>query len=160
MASEPQMVKITFRLNPRESDGIVDETMWAERVDADRFRLANTPFWVRDVSNRDVVFARARRNGSLTFTGVSLRGGHSTCWVALRVARGSEDFRRRWAELEALGCGCERGGSCMFAIDVPPSAAWGAVERMLEAGAVDEVWYYEVAHRGHAHSSTTPGDRR
>jgi hypothetical protein len=143
-----EMLKILVRVPPQDRQGVVAETMWGERVGADRFRLANTPFWVRDLSYRDVVFARVRR-GLLTFTGVSLRGGHSTCWIVLRVARTDEAFVRRWAKLHEIGCTCEGDGRRTFAVDVPPGAPFEVVEGLLEDGADAGTWDYEVAHRGH-----------
>jgi hypothetical protein len=143
-----EMVKMLVRVPPQDRQGITAETMWAERVGADRFRLANTPFWVRDLSFRDVVFARVRR-GILTYAGVSLRGGHSTCWMVIRVARTDEAFVRRWARLHELGCRYEGAGGRTFAIDVPPEAPFDLVESLLEAGADGGIWDYEVAHRGH-----------
>ncbi len=141
-----EMAEITFRVDPEFGRG--SEWMWGERIGADRFRLSNTPWWVRGVSYRDVVFARVRR-GRLAYAGVSLRGGHSTCWMVLRVARDAEAFTRQWAKLHDLGCRYEGDGRRTFAIDVPPGADFDLVERLLHAGAVEGTWYYEVAHRAH-----------
>jgi uncharacterized protein DUF4265 len=143
-----EIVMILVRVPPEDRQGITAETLWAERVGTDRFRLGNTPFWVRDLSYRDIVFARVRR-GLLTYAGVSLRGGHSTCWMVLRVERTDEAFVARWARLHDLGCRYEGDGRRTLAIDVPPEASFDLVERLLEAGADDGVWDYEVAHRSH-----------
>lgn len=142
------LVKISFRVDPKLGGGVVGESLWAEQVGRDRFRLANIPFHVHDVSYRDVVFGRRRRTGVLTFAGVSLRGGHSTCWIALHVARDSAAFADRWARLRELGCGCENAGA-ILAVDVPPAADFGAVVNLLEEGFGAGAWDYEVAHRGH-----------
>lgn len=150
-----EMAPITFRVDPDFRPGMVDETMWGERVGADRFRISNTPFWVRDLSYRDVVFVRVRR-GRLVYAGVSLRGGHSTCWMMLRVPRESEAFTRRWATLHDLGCRYEGDGRRSLAIDVPPGADLDVVEQLLETGADDGTWHYEVAHRGHPFCAREP----
>jgi hypothetical protein len=143
------LVKISFRVEPDRSRGIVSETLWAEHVGGNRFRLANTPFLVRGVSYRDVVFGRCGRHGVLTFAGVSLRGGHSTCWLDLRAERDTERFRTHWAQLHALGCSYEGNGQRSYAVDIPPSADFAVVEAMLEAGVASRIWAYEVSHRGH-----------
>jgi hypothetical protein len=143
------MVKISFPVRPELGAGIVGESLWAEQVGRDRYRLANIPFNVHGVSYHDVVFGRRRRTGVLAFAGVSLRGGHSTCWIARRVEAGTAAFRDRWAPLRELGCGYESAGP-LHAIDVPPSADFAIVEALLEAGFAAGVWDYEIAHRAHA----------
>jgi hypothetical protein len=148
MTTPGEMVKISFRIAPDRGGGIVGESPWAERVSANRFRIANIPVYVHGVSFRDVVFGRRRRDGVLAFAGVSLRGGHSTVWIAPRLEPDSEVFRRRWAQLRELGCGCERAGR-VLAVDVPPGADFPAVEDQLEAGFVAGDWDYEIAHCGH-----------
>ncbi|HEY6001603.1 MAG TPA: DUF4265 domain-containing protein [Anaeromyxobacter sp.] len=144
-----EMVKISFRIDPERSGGMVGETLWAERVGADRFRLASIPFFVRGVSYRDVVFGRPGRYGVLTFRGVSIRGGHSTCRMFVGVDLKSAVFRERWAELHGLGCGYEGAGGHTLALDIPPEADLDTVLGMLEAGAAAGLWEYEMAHCGH-----------
>ena len=143
-----EMVKITFRVEPDRGNGIVGETLWAEQVGPGRFRLANTPFYVLGLSCRDVVFGRRRRSGVLAFAGASLRGGHSTVWIALHVDWDAAVFRSRWAQLHEHGCRYESAGR-FLAVDVPSAADFSVVEALLEAGAVADLWDYEVAHCGH-----------
>jgi hypothetical protein len=143
------MVKVSFRVKPRGTHGIAGETMWAEWVGSDRFRLANSPFHVLGVSFGDVVFARRDRRGVLAFKGVSLRGGHSTCWLALRGDVTDPSFRDGWAKLKALGCGYEGASGRFLAMDVPPGVSFAVVRDLLDAGARQGAWEYEIAHRGH-----------
>lgn len=86
------------------------------------------------MSHRDVVFVLRRRSGGLAFAGVSLRGGHSTVWIALRVDRDAATFRSRWAQLKVLGCGYESAGR-LLAVDVPSAADFGLTVRPSRAGA-------------------------
>jgi hypothetical protein len=143
------LVKISFRLDPKLHGGVVGESLWAEQVGRNRFRLDNTPFSVHDVSYRDVVFGRRGRDGRLRFAGISLRGGHSTCWIAARDELESAPFQDRWKRLRELGCKAERAVR-LLAVDVPPATDFAAVEELLEAGFVADVWEYEIAHCGHA----------
>lgn len=147
MTTPGEMVKISFRIDPERGGGIEGESLWAERVGTNRFRIANIPVYVPGVSFRDVVFGRRRRDGVLVFAGVSLRGGHSTVWVAPRVEPDTEAVRSRWAQLRELGCGWERAGR-LRAVDVPPGADFATVEAQLEAGFVAGDWDYEIAHCG------------
>lgn len=146
-----KMVKISFRLDPKRHGGMVGESMWAEQVGRNRFRLDNIPFSVHGVSYRDVVFGRLGRTGRLTFAGVSLRGGHSTCWIAARDEPKSAELEDRWSRLRELGCKAERAER-LLAVDVPPATDFAEVEALLEAGFVANVWDYEIAHCGHAAS--------
>jgi uncharacterized protein DUF4265 len=54
------LVKITFALEPEAWHGYRTETVWAEKLGRNRYRLRNTPFYAFGVSAEDVVFAGIR----------------------------------------------------------------------------------------------------
>jgi hypothetical protein len=145
MPNSETFVKVSFRLK-HGSHGVVGEHLWAEVVGDGRFRLRNTPFHVYGVSFLDVVFAKPRR-GQLVFSGVSIRGGHSTFWIQVTPA-GDKAFSAQWQRLARLGCGYESHGS-VYAVDVPPAASIDEVYAVLEDGEAAGVWLFEEAHRGH-----------
>jgi hypothetical protein len=141
-----KLVKVVFKLDAAEWHRSSTESLWAESVGGDRFRLRNVPFFAFGVSNQDVVFAEEMEN-TLFFKAVSLRGGHSTYRLRLLVTRSSERFEESWRPLKDLGCSYEEGA--VLAVDVPPAADIYAVYSALDAGEGAGVWDFEEGHCGH-----------
>lgn len=140
------VVEVLFKLDPHQARGMRSECLWAEQVDDRRFRLRNTPMYVSGVSFSDVVFARERR-GLHYFSGVSIRGGHSTFRILVDAAA-EKRFPEYWQRLRRLGCRYE-GGRPWYAVDVPPTVKLGEVYSVLEQGEADGVWHFEEGHIGH-----------
>src|SRR5438094_8919227 len=84
-ANNKRIVRITFALEPDAWHGYATERVWAETVGVNRFKLRNSPFYARGVSMNDVVFADPNIDGQLVFRAVSIRGGHSTYRIILKV---------------------------------------------------------------------------
>jgi len=57
------------------------ETLWANRVGPDLYRLDNSPFWAYGVSWRDVVEAHPDPDGMLRMSRVVEKSGHRTVRV-------------------------------------------------------------------------------
>jgi hypothetical protein len=140
------LVKVVFKLDASEWHQSATETLWAESVGGNCYRLKNVPFFAFEVSNQDVVFAEERER-ELHFKSVSSRGGHSTYRLRLLEKRTSERFAESWAPLQNLGCSYEEGE--VLAVDVPPTADIYAVYSLLEAGENAKVWEFEEGHCGH-----------
>jgi hypothetical protein len=145
---ERDLEKVLFQLDPGAWHGSATEMLWAERVDQQRFRLRNVPFFVFGVSVEDVVFARPAE-GIYEFEGVSIRGGHSTYRIITRAAGSAESFEQKWQVLEQLGCTYEQGPGRLRAVDVPPRANIYKVYELLEQGEHEGVWEFEEGHCGH-----------
>lgn len=108
------------------------ETLWAERVGADRFRLQNSPFWAYGVSWLDVVQARPDATGMLAMTDVVEKSGHRTLRVFLDAP--PNESPRDAAILQgvnALGCTYEGMTSRYVAVDVPPGIELAGVAAYL-----------------------------
>ena len=110
--------KIFFRLEEGAWHGSATESLWAEPVPGGRYRLRNSPFYAFDVSAEDVVFVQ-EEEGLLFFTGVSLRGGHSTDRIMKSKGLQPADFERYWEPLRQVGCSYEEGPGRLLAVDVP-----------------------------------------
>lgn len=96
------------------------ETLWAEPVGDDRYRLQNVPFYAYGISFDDVVKATAI-GGQLIVQDVVERGGHSTYRIFLSRAVKPDDerFQRRWRSLEGIGVTYEQANGRLLAIDIP-----------------------------------------
>src|SRR5688500_12587671 len=60
------------------------ETVWAQPIGPDQYRLDNSPFWAYGVSWRDVVEAHPDEDGMLTFVRVVQKSGHRTLRLILK----------------------------------------------------------------------------
>jgi len=142
-----ELVKIVFNL-PGNSGAIATESLWAERLSANLYRLRNVPFYLSGVSEQDVVKAE-EKGGRLLVTGIVDRGGHSTYRIFLSERTSEEQFLRDWVPLRELGCTYERATQRLVAIDVPPHADVYAVYETLEIGEREHPWEFQEGHCGH-----------
>jgi len=142
------LVKIAFELPKDDPSPHGIETVWAEALGMERYRLDNSPFYMYGVSYGDVVLAKVA-HGQLVFAGVAERGGHSTYRIFLTKKFGEEDFKKHWKPFEKLGCAYEVATKRLIVIDVPPEADIYKVYKLLEDGEAAGVWDFEEGHCGH-----------
>ena len=141
-------VKVRFALDrdaagwpPAESEGL-----WAKPDGPGRFRLDNTPWFVRGVAAEDVVEAKPDDAGVLWFVRLLERGER----VVIRVIPQEDRPLRgdRQAVLDAFTpLGVTGEGMTtpvnMVALDVGPEAIVASVKELLERGEADGRWHYE-----------------
>lgn len=127
------LTKVEFRCD----DGSV-ETLWAESVGPDLYRVDNCPFFQYGVSWNDVVMAPLGHDGRATFRRVHRKSGHRTVRVLTPTDR---DKTELLCEIHRMGCGYEGAFSKLVAIDVPPNVDLGAVCECL----TNEGWQWEHA---------------
>lgn len=142
------LVKLTLPLDSSEWHGSGAETVWAERLSGEHFRIDNSPFYFFGLSYRDIVAATQDEHGQLRFRSVHEHGGHST-YRLMRRADAEEDFATFWQPLEVLGCTYEGGPGRLVSVDVPPAADIHVVYALLEAGVEGGAWDLEEGHCGH-----------
>jgi hypothetical protein len=115
------------------------ETLWAEPLGPNRFRLDNIPFYVYGVALDDIVTAFPRRDEALlVFDKVEEHSGHSTYRV-ICTQEDSEDSLPPafWAfieQLKAMNCTYEGAHHTLFAIDIPPETDIAKVYALLKQG--------------------------
>jgi hypothetical protein len=116
--TESVQVKVRFE----EADNV--ETLWAEQVGPDQYRLDNSPFWAYSVSWRDVVEARRDADGALAFVRVVEKSGHRTVRLILDPpADRSPESQAVLDGLLPLGATYEGMHPGYLAIDIPPGVA-------------------------------------
>jgi hypothetical protein len=116
--------------------------LWAVRVAPDLVRLENSPWFVRGVANGDLFRVRAREDGSLLAEERLEWSG----FCAIRIIPYQDgpldgSLQRvldAFAPLGVTGEGLQQYG--MVALDVPPDADLGAVQRLLRNGERDGWW--------------------
>jgi hypothetical protein len=123
---ESSLVKIALH------DGEEVETIWAEPVEPDRYRLDNSPFFAYGVSWNDVVEALPAPSGQLRMTRVVRKAGHRTVRVNFKPGVDeSPDSKAVLDGLVALGCSFEGANPRYVAIDLPPGVDLAAVAAYL-----------------------------
>jgi hypothetical protein len=148
-ATGGNLVKVRFELPSDAWHGFGGESVWAEPVGEGRYRVRNVPFYVHGISLGDIITARQVEGEGLLFTGVLLRGGHSTYRIFLEENVNGETFAKYWDPLQVLGCTYERATKRLLAIDVPPNADIYVVYELLEVGERAGVWSFQEGHCGH-----------
>ena len=124
------------------------ETLWAESLGNDLYKLKNSPFWAYGFSFEDVVIAKGE--DIPTVETVHSHSGHSTYRVLLeKGVFDSDRFQSAWSKLELLGCTYEGSQSSLLSIDVPAESDIFKVYELLEMGEVTNVWEFEEAKCAH-----------
>lgn len=134
------LVKIFFKWTDPDR-GLMSESVWAESLSSDKFRINNVPFFAYGISYNDIVSAKIKEN-IFIFDELVKRGGHST----LRVFFSSEDNSMQeelFTELNTLGATVERATGQLVAIDIPPSINLQPIIELLKDGESKGVWNYE-----------------
>lgn len=133
------LIRTYFRCKVLFDEDSADETLNAEHVGADRYRLENIPFSALGVSRYDVVEAREHTGGMLTFVRVVAKSGHRTVRCVVDGSRTAATPQALVHELATRGLRCEALLNKYFTIDIPPGVwpdtivdscyhAWVAVE--------------------------------
>jgi hypothetical protein len=146
--SNEGLVKVVFDVPEKDGSVLKTESLWAEPLGEDRYRLRNVPFLAFGFSEQDVITAKDDK-GKLVVTGAAARGGHSTYRLVLPEDTNEEKFLQDWVRLGELGCTYERATRRFVAIDVPPHADIDAVYEALERGERASAWEFEEGHCGH-----------
>lgn len=139
--------KIVFELNVVDDwPPVSAETLWAHHLGDDRYRIANVPFFVRDLAADDVVLARAPDPTSRPVF-IELLERSDRCTIRLIVYRAGPlggDVARAlepFTELGVYGEGYPQLG--MLALDVEPTAPLAEIVALLRRGVDDGSWDYE-----------------
>jgi hypothetical protein len=113
-------------------EGEYVETLWADRVGPDLYRLDNSPFWAYGVSWRDVVEAHPDPDGMLRMSRVVEKSGHRTVRVIFdpRVDE-SPEAQAILDGARELGASYEGMNPGYLAIDIPPELDLIAVANYL-----------------------------
>ncbi len=140
------MVKITFALPEDNLLGSGSETLWAERIDDGKFKIANVPFLAMGVNWGDVVLAKAEE-GRLVFSEILIRGGHSTFRVYF--LKNKTDLKVQHARLlELFGESATHEGHSdsmpLYAIDVLPGANTALIIKDLDGAQKSGELEYDI----------------
>lgn len=112
--------KVLFRV-PSEDGSAETETLWAQDLGNDRYRIDNCPFFAYGVSLHDIVLAPMDPGGRIpTFRKVLSKSGNRTVRVIFEApveAGNTSDAILQG--LVSLGCSYEGGNRRYIAVNVP-----------------------------------------
>lgn len=144
---ERDLEKVFFKLGD-DWHGFSSESMWAEKISENQFKLRNVPYYAKNISLGDVV-AVQRTENQYFFNMVSKRSGHSTYRILINKEIDENLFKRYWEKLENIGCSYEQGKNRLIAVDVPPETNIYEAYKLLEDGEKAGTWDFEEGHCGH-----------
>lgn len=129
-----QLLKIRFRLDPKDWHGHGGEFVWAEPIgeaSSKTFRVLNSPFFARGLGYYDLVRAH-------------------TLW---------EMLRKQGCSYESMEMNLNAGRRQLLSVDVPPAVDIHEVHKVLQAGEAEGVWMFQ---EGYAHlpDAGTRDDKR
>jgi hypothetical protein len=136
--------KIQFELE-QDDDGYPPfraESLWAEDLGDNKYRVDNIPFFARGISFGDIVLASSPDDGSLpVFREVVVPSDNTTLRVVV-VKR--EEYTELKDALIRLGCDAEWFERVsLLAVNVPASVHYAEVVRLLDDGEAAGRWHYE-----------------
>jgi hypothetical protein len=148
--SREAFVKVAVNLPPSDWHAHALETMWAEHIGHDRYRLQNVPFYAYGLSFDDLLKAK-EIGGQLIVQDVIERSGHSTyrMFLAKGVNVDDERFLKMWRPLEKLGVTYEQANERLLGLDVPKSTDIQQTYELLQRGEAAAMWDFEEGHCGH-----------
>jgi hypothetical protein len=139
--------KVYFVLD-EDWHGHKTESLWAEHLISNTYKLKNIPFYAKNVSYDDTVEVK-RVNDLIYFDKIIRRGGHSTYRIIIPPEKQENIFTKYWEPLNKLGCTYEKGEGNFYAIDIPAEANINECYRLLELGEQADIWEFEEGHCGH-----------
>ncbi len=140
---DEHLIKVHIDLPDHWATG--GESLWAEDLGGDRYRLKNVPFYAYDLNFHDIVEARASRPDlKPSVLRVLERSGHQTIRVFFREDVSETDRLTHLGALNAYHVTFERCSERYFALDLEPEASVEDVREQLDALESEGTLAYET----------------
>lgn len=140
----PNLTKIVVDL-PGHWAGFGGESVWAEHLREDLYRLENLLFYAYGLNFHDVVLAKSpgpdRKPEVISVVEAS---GHQTLRLLFRGDPSENEQTPYLDELGSFGVDVERASSVHLALDIPPSADLNAVRDRLDEWTERGIVEYET----------------
>lgn len=140
----PNLTKIVVDL-PGHWAGFGGESVWAEPLGEDRYRLENVLFYAYGLNYHDVVLAKSptpdRKPEVISVVEAS---GHETLRVLFKGDPPEHEQTPYLDEIRSFGVDIERSSSIHLALDIPPSSDLSAVRDRLDEWTERGIVEYET----------------
>jgi hypothetical protein len=140
--SNPTHVKIGFHLD-QDEDGyppITRENLWAVDLGNGRYRIDNIPFYVRGISDGDVIAAKMEEDGRLVFSKLVEASSNSTFRLIVSDESETPKVRKMFRELD---CPSELVSHGLISIHIPGSIVMKPIATLIEQGEENGQWSFE-----------------
>jgi len=145
--SPKNLVKVSIFLKEQTSEYSY-ESLWAEPVSDQKYKLKNIPFFAYGFSFNDIVSVK-KVDQRLVVNAIISRSGHSTYRIFLSENTNFETFLEYWSDFKRLNCTFEKATKHLIAIDVPALTDIYKVYDVLVLGEKNGIWEFEEVHVGH-----------
>ncbi len=126
------------------------ESMWAEDLGNDLYRLRNSPFYLYGYSFNDIVYAKFDPSiEKRVIQNTHELGGHSTYRIMITENTQTTRFEELLELLDQEHAYFEGVDDKYFAIDVEPQANIQKVLKLLNLGVTEKIWEFEEANLEH-----------
>jgi hypothetical protein len=149
--SDPTHVKIGFHLD-QDEDGyppITRENLWAVDLGNGRYRIDNIPFYVRGISDGDVISAKMEEDGRLVFFELVEASFNSTFRLIVSDESETPKVRKMFRELD---CPSELVSHGLISIHIPGSIVMKPIATLIEQGEENGWWGFEEGALRHPES--------
>ena len=111
-----KQVKVRFNLNGNPVDG---ETLWAEDLGNNLYRLLNIPYHAMGYAENDIVRC-VQKADSIEVVGINKHSGNGTVRIMFNDSNSSK-AQAVLNEVVSVGCTYERASSKLVAVTIPPN---------------------------------------
>ena len=140
---EENLTKIHIDLPNNEDVG--GESLWAEKLGNDLFRVRNIPFYAYGINFYDIVFAKSETEElKPSIIRIHEYSGHKTLRVIFTDSSSNEERVNKLKELHKFKGYHESANGTLFAIDVEPDGDYGAVCDILYSWENKKILSYET----------------
>jgi hypothetical protein len=110
------MQKTKIRI-PIHEGSVSEETLWAEKIDENLFRLCNIPFVAKGYAEDDIVFCQQKDDFNEV---VSIKEDSGNGTIRLLFSNShSEEAQEVLKELKSVGCSYEFASSKLVGVTIP-----------------------------------------
>lgn len=122
------------------------ESMWAEPLDSDIYRLENVPFFSYGLNFKDEVIALPDDDGILEITEVVKRSGNKTIRMSFDKSCGKEQQAIYFEKLRGMNCSLERWDDTFLSLNIKVDADFNIVYDQLDEWAEADILAFETCH--------------
>ena len=146
-----KQVKVNFEITEGLKKG-ASESMWADVVSENQYKLDSIPFFAYGISCGDIVEAKLIENDIYQFEKVIVKSGNSTYRILVKDHWTKKEVHENLKDILQLGCifeGGEFDKFQIFALNLPHSIDVYKVYEFLERGQKQKKWTFEEANFEH-----------
>ncbi|WP_332452947.1 DUF4265 domain-containing protein [Chryseobacterium aquaticum] len=134
-------IKVLFEVQYDE-DYIIKESVWAFKLNDNKYKIDNIPFYASGFACNDIVSAE-EHSEQLYVSELIEASGNSTVRLLFQNTNDIKEVRKF---LKDNGCDSEQSNvDSLIAVDIPFNISYKGIKEFLDNGEANEKWEYEEA---------------